>query len=343
VSAAGTWLRTVVRRGSSAAIVALLLAPGSAALAQGPSAPGPAPLQATLERLGGFYNAGDPILVRVAVFNTGTTPFENTKGIDLLGSLVVSETSGSQALARKPSPTADARLQPSRIPGGGFFGVIADLRQVFDGLDKPGRYSARFVMGDLTSESVDLVLIQRYDTSTAYQATLETDYGKIVFDLLGQQAPRHVQNFHDLANQGFYDGSVIHFVAKGIEMRGGDRAGDGSTDPGFGLPFEIVPTLRHQRGALSMMRGQNADHGSQFMISLAENPAADGKMTIFGAMAGGEETLAAIENLPTTGQREYPYYRPVKDVRIHSIRVSAAAPGSKATTESAAAKAPSAP
>jgi cyclophilin family peptidyl-prolyl cis-trans isomerase len=305
------------------------------AQAQGEKASPAPPLQVTVERLGNFAYAGDPVLVRIAVFNTSKAPYDNSKGIDLLGDMVIG-TQASGTLKHKTTSSIDLKEQPAVIAAGGFFGFIADLRDVVEGLDKPGNYAARFQRPDLDTETVPLVVIPRYDPAVAYRATMETDYGTLQFDMFGKEAPSHVHNFYDLGNQGYYDGTLFHVIVKGIEARGGDRTGNGESSPGYSLKPEIDKSLKHIRGTLSMLGGESSDHGSQFLISLAESSGLDGKMTIFGALAGGQDALTAIENLPTNGQKSFPFYRPLKEARIHSIRLTPSPAGSKATSQSAA-------
>jgi len=326
---------SISRRWRVAGLLFLMAATPPQAQAQGDKGPTAPALQVTVERLGNFYYAGDPVLVRVAVFNTSRTPYDNSKGIDLLGDIVVG-TQASGALKHRTAPVSDPKQQPALIMPGGFFGSITDLRDVVEGLDKPGNYAARFQSPGLDTEAVPLVVIARYDPAIAYRATMETDYGTLQFDLFGKEAPAHVHNLYDLGNQGYYDGTLFHVIVKGIEARGGDKTGSGESNPGYSLKPEIDKSLKHGRGTLSMLGGDASDHGSQFLISLAESPGLDGKMTIFGNLAAGQDSLTAIENLPTSGQKSFPFYHPLKEARIHSIRVAAAPAGSKATAESAA-------
>src|SRR5262245_49428521 len=44
------------------------------------------------------------------------------------------------------------------------------------------------------------------------QAVLETSYGTIVLDLLGDAAPTHVAHFITRAREGAYDGTTFHRV-----------------------------------------------------------------------------------------------------------------------------------
>jgi len=321
-----------------------MLAAGTGFAAEAEGTKADKPLKATLERLGAFAYAGEPVQVRVAVFNTGDKAYDNTKGLDLLHGILVGDATGAaKSPTRKAGVSTNKQGQPSVLAPGEFFGFITDLRDLYDGLDSPGKYTVRLALDEVSSEPVHLAIIPRYDPSSAYRATIETEYGQISFDLLGAEAPAHVQNFYDLANQGYYDGSYFITVMKGVQMIGGDLAGDGRSNPGYDLPLEITKGMKHVRGTLSMLRKQDTDHGAQFVISLGSNPMMDDNFSIFGAQAGEDETLKALENLPTTGRSERPYYRPLKELKILSVKVAPAPEGSKATAAGKGAKATSEP
>lgn len=54
------------------------------------------------------------------------------------------------------------------------------------------------------------------------KATIETRFGKIVFELLPDIAPETVRNFAKLAQSGFYDDTLFHRVISGFMIQGGD-------------------------------------------------------------------------------------------------------------------------
>ena len=299
--------------------------------ADAPGSAGSKTLLATVERLGRFSYAGDPVMVRLAVFNTGDTAIDNASGLDLVGHTEIIRLDEGKRLEAAARREADGSIEPRVLHAGGFFGFVTDLGAVVKGLDKPGKYKARLLLPGADPAEVDLVVIERYDPSVAYRAIVETEYGILTFDLLGAAAPRHVNNLFDLANQGWYDGSVIQAIVKGVEIHGGDLLGDGRSNPGYTLDPEISGDLRHERGTLSMLRTGPTDHGSQFIISLGENRRLDGNLTIFGKISKSESVLSGIENLPTTGTREAIPYRPLKQVTVRSIRVTPAPSGSVAT------------
>ena len=59
-------------------------------------------------------------------------------------------------------------------------------------------------------------------------AVIETSLGNIEFELLEDVAPGHVQNFKDLANSDFYNGTIFHRVIPGFMVQGGDPTGTGT-------------------------------------------------------------------------------------------------------------------
>ena len=53
-------------------------------------------------------------------------------------------------------------------------------------------------------------------------AVLQTDMGDITLKFYYDKAPKHVENFVDLASKGFYDGTLFHRVIPGFMIQGGD-------------------------------------------------------------------------------------------------------------------------
>ena len=108
------------------------------------------------------------------------------------------------------------------------------------------------------------------------------DYGTITVELDGDAAPITVQNFMDLANDGFYDGLTFHRIISGFMMQGGDPNGNGTggsenTIKGEFSANGVENPLSHTRGAISMARSQAYDSASsQFFICHADSTFLDG-------------------------------------------------------------------
>ena len=126
------------------------------------------------------------------------------------------------------------------------------------------------------------------------------DYGTITVELDGDIAPITVQNFMDLANDGFYDGLTFHRIIAGFMMQGGDPNGNGTggsenTIKGEFSSNGVENTLSHTRGAISMARSQAYDSASsQFFICHADSTFLDGQYACFGYVTDGMDVVDAV-------------------------------------------------
>lgn len=120
-------------------------------------------------------------------------------------------------------------------------------------------------------------------------AVLETDQGKIILRFYADVAPKHVDNFKQLARKGFYDGTKFHRIIPKFMIQGGDPnsknadpSDDGMGGPGYNVDAEFS-ALTHERGILSMARSQDPNSaGSQFFIVVAPSYHLDTTYTVFG-------------------------------------------------------------
>ncbi len=129
----------------------------------------------------------------------------------------------------------------------------------------------------------------------AKQAVLDTSLGTIIIEFLPAAAPNHVGYFLDNAETGVYDGTIFHQVVKRGIVSGGDpltrdpenrdRYGTG----GLGALQSEVSDETHTRGAVSapLVPGQPDSAGSQFLITIVDQPALDGRHSVFGRVVEG--------------------------------------------------------
>ncbi len=122
---------------------------------------------------------------------------------------------------------------------------------------------------------------------------LRTTKGAIRIRLAGREAPLTCLNFLQLMGQGYFDGLSFHRVVPDFVIQGGDPHGDGFGGPGFDIRDE-VNRLRYKRGAVGMALSGPDTGGSQFFITLSEQPHLDGGYTIFGQVVSGDEVLDRI-------------------------------------------------
>jgi peptidyl-prolyl cis-trans isomerase B (cyclophilin B) len=134
------------------------------------------------------------------------------------------------------------------------------------------------------------------DTSKNYSATLETTRGTIVVDLFAKDAPKTVNNFVFLANEGFYDGTVFHRVIPDFMIQGGDPTGTGTGGPGYRFEDETKGNPnKHKKGTLSMANAGPNTNGSQFFITHVVTDWLDGKHTVFGTVRSGQDIVDSVK------------------------------------------------
>jgi cyclophilin family peptidyl-prolyl cis-trans isomerase len=159
------------------------------------------------------------------------------------------------------------------------------------------------------------------DQSKEYQATIKTNFGNIVVQLLPKDAPLAVNNFVFLARQGFYDGVKFHRVVKGFVIQGGDPTGTGTGGPGYKFADEKV-TRDYVASTLAMANAGANTNGSQFFITLVDlSGQLPKKYTIFGLVTSGFDVVQKIGDVPVTRAPGGELSLPSVDVHIDSITI----------------------
>ena len=126
------------------------------------------------------------------------------------------------------------------------------------------------------------------------------DYGTVSVELDGDTAPVTVQNFMDLANDGFYDGLTFHRIIDGFMIQGGDPNGDGTGGAESNITGEFAMNgyennIAHTKGVISMARAQDPDSASsQFFIMVADAPHLDGQYAAFGHVTEGQDVVDKV-------------------------------------------------
>ena len=137
------------------------------------------------------------------------------------------------------------------------------------------------------------------------RATLETNFGNIVFELSPNIAPETVRNFTKLAKSNFYDGTLFHRVIPGFMIQGGDpntktpnKSKWGQGGPGYTIKAEFN-SRSHMRGIVSMARATDPNSaGSQFFIVTTDSTFLDKQYTVFAEVVKGMDVADKIVNLP---------------------------------------------
>ena len=206
------------------------------------------------------------------------------------------DTAGRLAKADGGRPAKDLLQQASFSPNDY---VRRKARALVEEVDPGTRFSGRpQAAGSATSPTVPLPGVDYPLAAPNPRVVIETSRGKMVFELLRNEAPVHVHNFLALAARGFYDGTTFHRVVPDFVVQGGDPRGDGNgctTFRGEALRGEFTPR-KFVRGSLGMPRNDDPDSGGcQIFVTHRETPHLDGRYTLFGEMREGFDVLDRIE------------------------------------------------
>ena len=164
-------------------------------------------------------------------------------------------------------------------------------------------------------------------------ATLQTDMGDITMKFFYDKAPHHVQNFVDLAANGFYDGTMFHRVIPGFMIQGGDPNTRKAEDPmhPYGTGGNVVDGKEvrlkaefndtpHKLGIVSMARANDPNSASsQFFIVVKDSNFLDNQYSAFGEVVSGMDVADKIAATPR-GAND----RPNTPVRIKKILLTQA-------------------
>ena len=167
--------------------------------------------------------------------------------------------------------------------------------------------------------------------------------GEIVIQLYASEAPKHVENFLYLVDNGMYDSTIFHRIIDGFMIQGGDiddmngaggyagiwsgycngqiSGSDGEIYTSencprndWTVPDEADNGLLHEPSVIAMAKTSAPNTaGSQFYIVPSDSTPShlDGVHTVFGMVTSGMNHVVAISEV-STGSND----KPVEDVRL---------------------------
>jgi len=185
-------------------------------------------------------------------------------------------------------------------------------------------------------------------------AVFNTTMGRIIVRLYEKETPITVANFVALARgtktftdektnipvrRPFYNGLTFHRVIPKFMIQGGDPLGNGMGGGGVkSIPDEIVDSLTFDKpGVLAMANvGRPNTGGCQFFITTTGSLPAhlNGKHTIFGQVAVGQDVVDAISEVPKNESD-----KPLTPVVIKSVLIRRVGPDPNAPVKPVAKKA----
>ena len=188
---------------------------------------------------------------------------------------------------------------------------------------KPTEPVSPAATSSVTTKTMERTLDGQTDLFKQYSsAIIKTSAGNIEVKFY-PESPVTVNNFMNLAKEGFYNGTKFHRVMKDFMIQGGDpltKATDTSVYGTGGPDYRFADEFNSHKlvaGSLAMANSGPNTNGSQFFIvTAASTPWLDGVHTNFGEVTKGMEAVRAIESSETNSRD-----LPIKDVLVNSIEL----------------------
>jgi len=134
------------------------------------------------------------------------------------------------------------------------------------------------------------------DLKATYQATIKTNRGDIVINLLNSKAPCTVNSFVHLASKSYFSNTNCHrLVTSGIfVLQCGDPTGSGSGGPGYRFADENLAGATYPAGTVAMAHTSAPDsNGSQFFFVYKNTPLPP-SYTPFGTIVAGLNVIQKV-------------------------------------------------
>lgn len=172
------------------------------------------------------------------------------------------------------------------------------------------------------------------ETATAPTVEIVTSEGTLTIELWPEKAPKTVENFLRLVEDGFYEGTIFHRVIAGFMIQaGGYDAGLNLREPPNTVVNESANGEPNVRWTVAMARHADPDSaGSQFFINTAEHsPHLDARpgqpgYTVFGRLIAGHAVAERIEltQLDPAARRPHQPLEPITILSARRLSASAA-------------------
>jgi peptidyl-prolyl cis-trans isomerase B (cyclophilin B) len=163
---------------------------------------------------------------------------------------------------------------------------------------------------------------ERLDPAKTYVAAVETNCGTFEITLDAKRAPVTGGSFKYLADQRFYDDTLIHRIVPGFVFQGGDPTGKGDGGPGYTVVEPPPSSLKYTEGVVAMAKTATdpiGASGSQFFVATGPDAA---RLTpdyaLLGKITGGEGVVRRIAEIQTDPRTD----KPGEPVLVKSVRVT---------------------
>jgi cyclophilin family peptidyl-prolyl cis-trans isomerase len=149
-------------------------------------------------------------------------------------------------------------------------------------------------------------------------AVVQTSCGSFEIALDTKQAPKTVNSFAYLADEGFYDDLTFHRVVSGFVIQGGDPLGTGTGGPGYSVVEAPPENASYTKGIVAMAKSPAeppGSSGSQFFVVTSVDTGLPPEYALVGKVSKGYGTVTRIDSLAT------PSEKPKQTVLIEKITI----------------------
>jgi peptidyl-prolyl cis-trans isomerase B (cyclophilin B) len=150
------------------------------------------------------------------------------------------------------------------------------------------------------------------------RAVVATSCGTFEIALDSERAPKTVNSFVFLSEEGFYDDLGFHRIAPGFVIQGGDPLGTGVGGPGYTVDEKPPANLAYTKGTVAMAKS-SADppgrSGSQFYVVTAPDAGLPPEYALVGKVDEGYDVVERIDGVGT------PAEEPKQPVLIEEITI----------------------
>jgi peptidyl-prolyl cis-trans isomerase B (cyclophilin B) len=223
-----------------------------------------------------------------------------------VGSTFLATRSGSPSAAATPS--ASASPSPSATPAAA---PVAEPAQ-----------HCTYTAGGTAARKVSLPTATP-DYKATYRATVKTNRGSIVIDLLNSKATCTVNSFISLAEQGYFSNTSCHRLTTSSPLyvlQCGDPAGTGSGGPGYKFNDENLTGATYKAGTVAMANSGANTNGSQFFL-VYQNSTLAPSYTPFGTIVSGLNIIQKVAKAGTDNANSAGDGHPKEKVDIESVTI----------------------
>ena len=152
----------------------------------------------------------------------------------------------------------------------------------------------------------------------AYKLVVKTNKGAFTIALDTETSPCTTASIVQLANKGFFNGTIFHRIVPGFVIQGGDPTGTGTGGPGYKTVDAPPETARYTKGVVAMAKTMDeapGTSGSQFFVVTGADVGLPPDYAIVGKVVDGLDVVERIGKLGDANEQ------PTERVEIQTATV----------------------